>query len=74
MVVDGSGNITKVTDFNGVETHYRYDSNNRVINVKNADTRWADTTISYDLDSSDNAALFQNITRGNYKRRSRSMA
>ncbi|MGI2081116.1 RHS repeat domain-containing protein [Shewanella putrefaciens] len=68
MVVDGSGNITKVTDFNGVETHYRYDSNNRVINVKNADTRWAETTISYDLDSSDNAALFQNITRGNYKK------
>ncbi len=64
--MNNSGTIAWATDLNGNRTDYRYDSLNRLTLIDPQDSRWLNTSISYDADSDGTGALQQNITRGNY--------
>ncbi|WP_419571477.1 RHS repeat domain-containing protein [Rheinheimera sp.] len=68
MSVNDDGTIAWVRDFNNNETSYGYDNVGRLTSINPADSRWADTSISYDLDYSGAAAVVQNITRGSYRK------
>ncbi len=66
--VNDDGTIAWVRDFNANETNYGYDAMGRLASIDPVDSRWADTSISYDVDYSASAAMVQNITRGNFRK------
>lgn len=66
--VNNDGTISWVRDFNNNETNYGYDAIGRLTSINPLDSRWADTSISYDIDYSNNASMVQNIIRGNFRK------
>lgn len=66
--VNNDGNISWVRDFNNNETYYGYDPIGRLTSINPVDSRWADTSISYDVDYSGDASMVQNVSRGNFRK------
>ncbi|MCO7226578.1 RHS repeat domain-containing protein [Pleionea sp. CnH1-48] len=75
LVVDNDGRTTKVTDFEGHCTYYRYNTIGRLTQIDPCDTRWSNTNISYQTTSGNDGLSYvhsgmlkQTISRGNYEK------
>lgn len=68
LLVNDTGTISWVRDFNGYETSYKYDLLDRLELIDHKDSRWTDTQIRYDADLSGSGSLLQSINRGNYRK------
>lgn len=66
--INDSGTVATVTDLNNNTTHYSYDALNRLTLIDPVDSRWANTLIDYQTDSSGSGALLQLVQRGNYRK------
>lgn len=66
LEINDDGTVAAVTDFNGNQTRYGYDSLARLTLIDPVDPQWSDTNVSY----SDGAGgeLVQTISRGNFQK------